>query len=699
MGRLTRMLAGLVMLGWMGASDWLLGGEFRAQTERVGPEVVLSNGLIERRIRVEPYVASTSLRRLDTGEEFLRSTEPEGRLVVDGKEVWIGGATLPPDRAFLTPAWLADLKPDPKSLTLDRVEFGPTVAPLPYSPRPGQHWPPSGKAVTLVFRSEGLEADVRFEIYDGMPVIGKQIRLRNVGDRTVRVDKFTSERLSMVEGESVVDAVGRWRLPNITVATSMAFNGMTVDGANKAVHWEEDPGYTTQVNYELKTPCVLDVHPPVGPGVDLKPGEALESPRSYLLPHDSEERDRRSREVRTMFRRLAPWVEDNPLILHIRTDDDTAVRAAIDQAAECGFEMAIMSFGSGLDMEDVSEANIAKYRALREYADAKGIRLGGYSLLASRRIDDANDVINPATGKPGGAIFGNSPCLCSTWGIGYFERLRAFIEKTGFRVLEHDGSYPGDPCASITHPGHRDYEDSQWRQYLAIEAFYRWCRERNVYLNVPDYYFLAGSNKTGMGYRETNWSLPREQQHVHARQNLYDGTYDKAPSMGWMFVPLVEYQGGGDAATIEPLRDHLKDYELHFANTLGFGAQACWRGTRLYDAPETKAMVVRMVSWFKRYRTILESDVVHLRRADGRRLDYVLHANPAASPRAMLVVYNPTGIELSEEIGVPLYYAGISGSAQVRREEGAATRIAVSDGGVKLKVSVPAYGWTYYSIR
>jgi hypothetical protein len=30
-----------------------------------------------------------------------------------------------------------------------------------------------------------------------------------------------------------------------------------------------------------------------------------------------------------------------------------------------------------------------------------------------------------------------------------------------------------------------------------------------------------------MGYRETNWSLPRAQQHIHARQNLYDGTWDK----------------------------------------------------------------------------------------------------------------------------------------------------------------------------
>ena len=48
--------------------------------------------------------------------------------------------------------------------------------------------------------------------------------------------------------------------------------------------------------------------------------------------------------------------------------------------------------------------------------------------------------------------------------------------------------------------------------------------------------------------RSTSRSLPRAQQIIHARQNIFDGTWDKTPSMGWMFVPLVEYHGGGAAA-------------------------------------------------------------------------------------------------------------------------------------------------------
>ena len=39
---------------------------------------------------------------------------------------------------------------------------------------------------------------------------------------------------------------------------------------------------------------------------------------------------------------------------------------------------------------------------------------------------------------------------------------------------------------------------------------------------------------------ETNWNLPLWEQINLARQNIYDGTWTKVPSQGWMFVPLVQ---------------------------------------------------------------------------------------------------------------------------------------------------------------
>ena len=61
----------------------------------------------------------------------------------------------------------------------------------------------------------------------------------------------------------------------------------------------------------------------------------------------------------------------------------------------------------------------------------------------------------------------------------------------------------------------------------------------------PDGYFFEGGNKTGGGYKETNWSLPRDYQLVIERQNVYDNNWARNTLMRWMFVPLTQYHGGG----------------------------------------------------------------------------------------------------------------------------------------------------------
>ncbi|MBK9705591.1 MAG: alpha-galactosidase [Acidobacteria bacterium] len=690
-------------------ADWLLGGaDVRAEVNRSvdGKEITLSNGLVRRTIRIAPNAATVALDNLVSGESMLRAVAPEAVIELDGKSYSVGGLTGQPNLAYLKSEWLDAMKSDPDSFQFERYETGKPEERMVW--KRSRHsadssWPPAGVKLSLWFKSPnlpGIRVAVHYELYDGVPLIAKWITVRNETGRPVRLNRFKSEVLRVVETESHVDPSIEWIKPKLTVVTDYSFGGMSITSSNRTVFWESDPEYKTQVNYELKSPCLLEVRPPVGPDAEIEPGKSFDSFRAFELSHDDYDRERQGLAIRKMFRLLAPWSTENPIMLHLTSTDPKIVYPAIDQAAECGFEMIIISFGSRFNMEDVSEANIKKFREFREYANSKGLGLGGYSLLASRKISEEDDVINPKTGKTGGAIFGNSPCLGSRWGIDYFERIKKFISETGFNLLEHDGNYPGDLCASTTHPGHRGLNDSQWTQYRRIAEFYRWCRERGVYLNVPDNYFLAGSNKVGMGYRETNWSLPREQQHIHARQNLFDGTWQKTPSMGWMFVPLVQYQGGGAAATIEPLREHLSDYEQHLANNLGYGAQACYRGPRLYDGPETKAVVIKWVQWFKKYRDILESDVIHVRRADGRNLDAVLHVNPSLPVKGLVMVFNPTDKELQQEITLPLYYSGLSGEAAVSERDGRSVKIKLDrQYRITLTPKVAPHSNTWFLIR
>jgi hypothetical protein len=688
------------------ANDWLVGrtnAKARVVETVKGQEIALDNGLVRRTFRITPNAATVAFDNLTTGESLVRAVRPEAILELDGVRYAVGGLTGQPNHAFLRREWLDTMKADANSFTFEGHTISSVRERFPWKKRHGAetgNWPPKGVALTLNFRPPagklpGVTVAVHYVLYDNIPLLSKSVTVRNGGEKPLRVNRFVAEVLAAVEPESIVENSERWEYPNLTVVTDYTFGGMAQSNSNRTVHWVTDPEYQTQVNYERKTPCLMEACPPVGPDMDVAPGETFSTFRVFELFHDSTDRERKGLAVRKMYRLLSPWTADSPLMLHLTSTNPEVVRTAIDQCADVGFEMVILSFGSGLIMEDTSPENIAKFKGFADYAHSKGIRFGGYSLLASRRISEEHDVINPKTGKTGGAIFGNSPCLGSTWGIQYFERIEKFLTETGFDLLEHDGSYPGDVCASTTHPGHRGLDDSQWTQFQRIVAFYHRFRERGIYLNVPDWYFLNGSNKTGMGYRETNWSLPRAEQHIHARQNLYDGTWEKTPGMGWMFVPLVEYQGGGAAATIEPLKEHLPDYERHLVNNLGYGVQACYRGPRLYDSPETRAVVKKWVDWFKKYRAILESDVIHLRRADARDWDGVLHVNPTSTERGLAMLYNPTEEPIRRTIVLPLYYTGLTEKARIQVGEGRGQTVTLDRAyQARVTVTIPPGGAT-----
>ena len=381
------------------------------------------------------------------------------------------------------------------------------------------------------------------------------------------------------------------------------------------------------------------------------PGGTFRTFSVYEMPFDSDDRERKGLFTRRFYRTVAPWTTENPIFMHLTSSNPETVRRAVDQCAETGYEMIILSFGSGADAEDISGENIAKFKSLVDYARGKGIELGCYSLLASRWISDEVDVINPRTGRRGGMTFGSSPCLCSDWGYEYFRKIKTFFEQTGMMCFEHDGSYPGDVCASTRHAHHKGLDDSQWNQYYKLTELYRWMRAKGIYLNVPDFYFLSGSSKTSIGYREVNWALPRDRQLIHTRQLNYDCTWERLPSSLWSFVPLVEYHGGGAAATLEPLHEHLDEYKTLMFQNYGAGIQACYRGPRLYDSPEVKAAVTEIIAWYKRYRRILNSDIIHLRKPDARDWDGIMHVDPAGKEKALALFFNPTSEPMARTIG------------------------------------------------
>ena len=690
-------------------SDWLLDGSgYTAAVYKTdhADELVLSNGLIRRVFRIAPNAATVGFDNLVTGEALLRGVKPEAQLVIDGVTHDVGGLKGQPNYAYLLPEWIDALTADPAAFYFTGFETGIPEARMGWKQvrhhAPDSVWPPRGVALRMHYASsalKGVHVTVHYELFDGLPVMSKWVTVANSGDAAITLNTVTSEILAAVERGAAVETPDfPFEAPNIHVETDYAFSSFNaVDANHQVVHWESDPEYTSQVNYLMETPCLLHVRPDLGPEATLATGENFESVRAFIMPYDSTDRERKGLALRRIYRTVAPWITENPLMMHARFADWDRVKVAINQAAEVGFEMVILTFGSGFNIEDDSAEYIAKMKQYADYAHEKGVEVGGYSLLASRKISPEHDVVMPEGKSP---TFGNSPCLHSQWGHDYFDKLYNFYRETGFNLLEHDGSYPGDECLSTEHPGHNGLADSRWNQFKLISDFYAWCRSEGIYLNVPDYYYLAGSNKCGMGYREVNWSLPRAQQVMHTRQNIYDGAWEKTGSMGWMFVPLTEYHGGGEAATIEPLDEHRDHYSAMMISNLAMGVQACYRGPRLFDTEATKAMVKGNVDWFKTYRDILESDMVHGRRADGRDLDWMLHVNPGLVHKGMLVVFNPLKQTVTRSITTNLYYTGLTDTAAIRHEGGDTVDYPLArDYSVTIDVSMPPESFTWYVIE
>lgn len=697
--------------------DWLIDDHsFTAAVELrdTDQELVLKNGHIERVIKLAPNAATIRFDNLMTGESLLRGVRPEALVTIDGVHMEVGGLSGQKNFAFL-PDSNAEFASNPNSFQFNRWTVGEIEPRLEWKrvrgvPQ-GVVWPPKGKHVVLYFQAppsnpSKLSIEVHYEIYDRLPLLSKWIRINNDSEQSVCVNRFASELLAVVEAESMVElrTANRTRsvapdlLPNIHVETDYAMGAMDAKTANAySVHWEVDPQYDTQVSYLRASRCLLRVGLNVGPEQTIEAKSHFESFRAYVMPFDSTDRERCGLAQRKLYRTIAPWILENPLMLHARFSDPDRLRQAIDQAADVGFEVVIQTFGSGFNIEDDSKEYLEALRTLSDYAKSKGVELGGYSLLSSRTIGNGMDNHAPDDLPE---AHGNSPNLVSPWGQAYFAKLKNFYSTTGLGLLEHDGPYPGDFDQTARPPYQKGFDDSQFIQWKTTTDFYSWLRSQGVYLNQPDWYFLKGANKTAMGYREVNWSLPRRQQQIHTRQNIYDGTWTKTPSMGWMFVPLTEYHGGGPAATIEPLHENLSHYETMLASNLLLGVQACYRGPRLYDTPETRMMVKKWVDLYKRHREILESDLLHLRRADGQRLDFMMHVNPQLETRGFLAVFNPTDQDLKERFLVPLYYTGLTERVLVSEKDGEREILDLdSRQRVELELKVPANEITWLTFE
>lgn len=693
------------------AKDWLVTVPTQKAAVIInGNDITLNNGLVKRAFVIAPNVACVDYSNLTNGQQLLRAVKPEAKITIDDKEYNVGGLIGQTELAYLLPQWLDKMQAGKEDFQFVKYSVSDIQ---PFINWKCNTWAvnkkqATGKELTFEFASpleilKGIQVKVHYELYDGLPLIVKWVSIENSSSKSFKLNRVVNEVLGLVEEESAVVGSPQEmkKQHGIYIETNYAFNNaMRYDISDQTTHWNIDKAYTSQVNYNYETPCLLEIYPAKAPGIEMQPGEGFKSVRTHELLMDSYDRQRRGLMIRKMYSTVAPWTTQNPIFMHLVSKNDDEVKNAVDQCKATGYEAVILSFGSHLNMEDSSTKNLERWKRLADYAHSKGILLGGYSLFSSRRISDEDDVVDPKTGKPGGAFFGNAPCFGSKWGLAYRDKIKYFFTQTGFDIWENDGPYPGDVCASTTHPGHKGLDDSQWRQMEIQKGLYHWLNEKGVYINAPDWYFLDGTHKIAIGYREVNFSLSRDQQKILNRQNIHDGTQEKTVTMSWGFVPLTKYQGGDESAVLEPLSEHLKDYEQLMMQYYGAGVQACYRGPRLYDTDATKQLVTNVISWYKTHRDILSSNIIQLRRADGRDWDGWMHVNPQLKEKGLIMLFNPLKEKITRTIKIPLYYTGLSNTAIVKDQKGLEKSYRLNRNyEIEFTFTLPADSFAWYVIK
>lgn len=603
---------------------WVLDdSEFLSEIKETENSYVFSNGLVRREID-KMKSRTLSFENLQNNRQLIDSPYDDFELSVNGKAQSSSAYTL----------ISAEEAPCVERIAFHRTETMTSDG----------VYPPPGKALLLRYAADGLpEVTVRYEIYDGMPVMMKLLTVKNTGKETVTIDNIAVDVMRITDDRDAL-------FVDSDYDSTTDFIGL--DFQKYAKHY-------ARYRYDM-----LEVKPLQRMNVKLAVGETVDSITAFELLFCTEYYEQRLIEVKEMYRRIAPWCTDNVSFFHLISNSPGTIRKVVDQCKEIGIEMIIQSFGSGVNMESGNERYLQRIKKAYDYGHSKGIRMGAYTLAYVKNYRPVKG--DEALNHDGSHI---CRCLATDWAKQYMKNVLRFIDKTGADAVEIDGPYGMLMCSGGKTHNHDDFTDSQYKQWKAsVVDWYREIKKRGVYINAPDWHFLNGTNRSGVGYEEIAFSERRCEQLVTSRIYYYKGTFSKNPSQGWGFLPLNVYHGGGKDAQFFPTERNAFEFDWAMAQIVASGVWPTIRGRKAYDSEEGKRIFAKWTSVYKKYRRVLNGVTVHFMppRIDTSNpsrttcMDAIMNQVHTGDIRGFVMFFNQTDQELTEEITLPVYYTGLS---------------------------------------
>jgi hypothetical protein len=416
-------------------------------------------------------------------------------------------------------------------------------------------WPPPGLHLVASFAGaagspwQGVQAAIHYTLFQGMPLVGKWVEVACAAPPcNVTLDSVEVLDLALNPGFSPVASApypgasedipgggiplfaGTGRLSAIT---SLQY-GVHARHSNDVVTQGGDAGSTQprlNVGDDAGLAWEVGGNSSSGGGGGGAAGAAVwTSVQAYLLLHDSGPEqgvavplypssetywgctlgpcavpgsgtpfegtftERRGLALRRFLLAVAPQVAENPLQYHLALSDSASVRAACDQMNSVGWEMLILSYGSGFDWESSDPAYAARVKADVAYCAALGVAVGGYDLIGWTRDPGRGwAALDAAGGNTGNACFG------SGWEDYFQATVLAFAAATNATAIETDGPYAGYACHNASHAHHSGAGNSVQVQSRNMARVYTAFRNAGMHVNAPDSWFTAGINKMGIG--------------------------------------------------------------------------------------------------------------------------------------------------------------------------------------------------------
>lgn len=578
-----------------------------------GDNFVISNGIVERIININS--GTVSYKNLYLDYQINKGSSKEAIIGISDSDF-----TIPGDFKFSSYKIIDDILP---LVPIDKNQNSPKgrTLELTFVPSP-----------SLSASLQNINVIIRYEIYDGLPLMSKKIYVVNNNTKNFILSKVISEILDLSPDKK-----------------NMFYFETNFNGMNSL----------SKDNSKFYNNSIVNIAFDNGPYSEVLSGSIFEGFVIFELLHCSEHTYAKNNEIKEIYRTVAPWTLENPLVLCIPDNSIESIKNAILHAKEGGFDTVIHGFLNYFDFQKLNDKQLGAYKEVYSFAKKNDIKLGFFSSLGNTYTKlNKKPSKSFVSNSDNSYINGKDIRTLFTFVKNYILKLNSFIEISGAQVI-----YISDVKNFIggNFYNHSDLEDVSYTQWKVLNNhLFKELKNKNVSVYSDVDFYLNGVSKTSTGIGNDILSSDIKEQIKHIRNFGYKNRNLKLSSMLFSPVILNNLINEDKNAVFEPLEEKYDLFLKTLSSSVLLGISPFVFGSRLFYNKESKEMLLSVVKIFKENNELLNSNSITLNFFDGEDIDYSVSAQNKGFNRGIISLFNDTEKNIRKTVKIPLFYTGLT---------------------------------------